>query len=175
MNYENLLLVSGSGRDSGKTTLICRVIEQFSSLGIISVKISPHFHSPSEGLIHISGGQGFDIYEETSLLSSKDSSRMLKCGAEKVYYVQSEEEQIMKAFSEIYGGIPSEQPLICESPALITYLDPGLFIMMISEETENPKEMYTEKRLPDLELRIIDLTSSSLPIDFINGRWICLK
>lgn len=175
MKYDNLLLVSGSGRNSGKTTFACSVIEQFRNLEIISIKISPHFHVASQDLVHISGGPGFEIYNETSLLSTKDSSRMLKSGAAKVFYVQSEEEGIMKAFTEIYAVLPSEHPVICESPALINYLDPGLFIMMVSPEIKNPKTIYYAKRLPDFEFRINELTASELPIDFLNGQWTCLK
>jgi hypothetical protein len=175
MKYDNLLLVTGSGRNSGKTTFVCRVIEQFKNIGIISIKISPHFHVRSPGLVHISGQSGFDIYEETSVISTKDSSRMLKSGAAKVFYVQSEEERIMKAFSDIYTTIPSEQPVICESPALINYLDPGSLIMMVLPEIRNPKTIYYANRLPDLELRINELTARALPIEFLNGQWICLK
>jgi hypothetical protein len=175
MKYDNLLLVSGSGRNSGKTTFVCKVIEQLSTRGIISIKISPHFHNLSEGLIYVSGGPGFDIYNETSISSSKDSSRMLLSGASKVFYVQAEEESIINAFSEIYLSIPAGKPIICESPALINYLQPGLFVLMISPGNTNPKTVNNLKRLPDLEFNINDLPATLLPIDFKNGQWISLK
>jgi len=43
--YPNILLVSGNGRNSGKTTLACKIIERFSKdHEITGLKISPHFH-----------------------------------------------------------------------------------------------------------------------------------
>jgi len=44
MVIPNLLLIAGTGNKSGKTTLACRVIEQFRQSGISAVKITPHFH-----------------------------------------------------------------------------------------------------------------------------------
>jgi hypothetical protein len=175
MKYNNLLIISGSGRNSGKTTFACKVIEKFRSLGIISIKISPHFHKPSEGPMKVISGPGFEIYTETSIISSKDSSRMLKSGAKKVFYIQAKEESIQIAFSEIYAGIQAGSPVICESPALINYIEPGLYVHMISPDNANPKTTFDLKRTADLEYKIDELTASELPIDFVGGKWKYLK
>jgi hypothetical protein len=171
MKYKNLLLVSGTGRNSGKTTFVCRVVEQFSHLGIVAIKISQHFHNPSDGLIHVFKGTGFEIYEESSVLSSKDSSRMLKSGASKVFYVQTRDDGIMNAFAEIYKGIPSRQPIICESPSLINHLNPGLFIQMNHIDSEIHKKPNILKQIPDLEFTIDQIRENHLPLVFTEGRW----
>ena len=51
MIIPNLLIIAGTGNKSGKTTLACRMIEQFRNPGLISVKITPHFHETTPGLI----------------------------------------------------------------------------------------------------------------------------
>jgi hypothetical protein len=172
MRFSNLLVVAGTGRNSGKTTLVCRIIEQFSHLGITSIKISPHFHDPSPGLIHISGKPGFEIYEETVSNPIKDSSRMLQSGAAKVYYIQAREESIYEAFSAVCMNLAADQPVICESPSLINYLTPGLFVIMIATNGINPKNTNDLKRQPHLEFTYDEiLKTENLPIGFTDGFW----
>jgi len=176
MKLENLLLVAGSGRKSGKTTVVCKIIEQFRHLGIISVKISPHFHDPSDGLVPVTEKSGYKIFEETNSITSKDSSRMLQSGAKKVYFIQSAEESLNDAFSDVYMNIAPGKPVICESPALINYLEPGVFVIMISTSGSNLKNIKKLRRFPHLEYTCEDiLTTTHLPIDFVEGRWKSLK
>lgn len=176
MISENLLLIAGSGRNSGKTTIACKIIEQFRILGITSVKISPHFHSPSKGLVSLCRKPGYEIFEETDINSPKDSSRMLQSGAYKSFYIQSTEDGIKNAFAYVYGNIPSEKPVICESPSLINYINPGLFILMISPSGADLKNIENLRRFPHIEFSYNEIINSNhLPIGFINGRWIGLN
>jgi hypothetical protein len=176
MKLENLLLVAGSGRNSGKTTIICKLIEQFHGLGITSIKISPHFHTPSGGLVTVSGGEGYEIYEETNLISSKDTSRMLGSGAEKVYYIQTMESAINESFCNTYKNITPGKPVICESPSLINYIEPGVFIIMISPAGSNLKSTENLKRFPHLEYTLEEILEiNNLPFIFADGGWKILK
>jgi hypothetical protein len=176
MKLDNLLLVAGSGRNSGKTTIVCKIIKKFQHLGIISVKISPHFHDPSDGLIYYSGKSGFEIYEETNRNTQKDSSRMLQSGAEKVYYLQTKGNNLNEAFSDIYMNIVKGKPVVCESPSLISYIQPGLFIIMISPAGNNLKNIGSLRRFPHIEYTYEEiLKTNNIPIDFFEGKWRCLK
>jgi len=168
----NLLLVSGTGRNSGKTTMVCRVIQQFRDFGIISVKISPHFHDPSEGLIPLYVNQGFIIYEETNRSTSKDTSRMLRCGASRVFFAQVSEDYLGKAFNELRKWIHANNPVVCESPSLIKYVDPGVFVIMISGTGINSKDIEEMRLLPHLEYDLKKLSdTASLPFGFDTGGW----
>jgi hypothetical protein len=175
----NLLLIAGTGRNSGKTTLACQIIEQFRHLGIISIKISPHLYMPTDGLILVSEKycpSGYLIYEETNPESSKDSSRMLKCGAAKVYFVQSKEEFINEAFSEIIENISEKTPVICESQTLRNYIEPGAFILMGPGTEDHSKNTDHMIRYTHINLSLEDLQRMrSLPFDFKDGMWNYLK
>jgi hypothetical protein len=172
MKTNNLLLVAGTGRNSGKTTIICKIIEQFRDLEITSVKISPHFHPPSDGLRSYCRKPGYEIFEETNRHSLKDSSRMLQSGAKKAYYIQTTEENINQAFSEVYLNIQFDKPVICESPSLINYIKPGLFIIMTSPSGNNLKKIENLKRFPHIECTYSEIISKNpLPVIFENGIW----
>jgi hypothetical protein len=176
MKLDNLLLVAGSGRNSGKTTFVCKIIEQFHHLGITSIKISPHFHNPSDGLIPITSKSGYTIFEETNSNTLKDSSRMLKSGADKVYYIQTHEESLNEAFSDVYKKIEPNKPVICESPGLIYHFEPGIFIIMISSVGSNLKSLVSLKRFQHKEFTNEEILKIvSFPIDFLDGVWKSMK
>ncbi len=176
MKVPNLLIIAGTGNKSGKTTFACRLIEQFRSLDIISVKITPHFHETTPGLELIKEDPDYSIYEETDRESSKDTSRMLKAGAVKVYFAKVTDNSLFEAFKNILDLIPHGAPVVCESPALRYQVDPGLFIVMMSPEKDNQKDINKLLSLPHVEFNMTFLSGcKKLPVDFKNGKWISLS
>jgi hypothetical protein len=170
--YPNLLIVSGTGNKSGKTSIACRIIESFSDLSITAIKITPHFHETTEGLIIISECDGYSIYQETNRESGKDTSRMLRSGAARVYYAKVLENNLSEAFFRIMQNIDADTPVICESPALRNLVEPGIFIIMTSETNYNKKDIKHLQALPHLMIKLEDMNnSSSLPFVFEEGRW----
>jgi hypothetical protein len=171
----NLLIVAGDGRNSGKTSMVCRIIGQFRENGIVAVKISPHFHEPSAGLLLIESGEGYNIFEESNLWSAKDSSRMMQSGAGKVFYCQSTETKLEEAFDKILQIIPAGTAIVCESPALVRHFEPGIFVLM-SGSDRPAKEISDIRNFPHTRYSVEDLDrATSLPFDFIKGEWVYKK
>ncbi len=99
IKFPNLLLIAGTGRNSGKTTFACSTIKKVSEIiKVTALKISPHFHGGTESLKMLVGNENFNLYEETSATSDKDSSKMLQAGAVKVYYIETSDSFISEAF-----------------------------------------------------------------------------
>ncbi len=175
MIVPNLLIIAGTGNKSGKTTLACKLIEQFRNLNVISLKITPHFHETTPGLKLLVENPGYAIYEETNRELSKDTSRMLRAGASRVFFAKVTDNSVLKAFRQILNLIPSDSPVICESPSLRYFIDPGLFVIMISSEKDNQKDINNLLGLPHVEFNLTFLSGcKKLPIDFQNGKWISL-
>jgi hypothetical protein len=137
----NLLLIAGTGTKSGKTSMVCKIINQFPNLNITAVKISPHFHETTAGLITITEKKGYSIYEETNRDTIKDTSRMLKAGAYKVFFAKVWDDQVLDVFNEIMESIPANTPVICESPALRNFIEPGVFVIMTSDTINKHKDI----------------------------------
>jgi hypothetical protein len=172
MLIPNLLLIAGTGTKSGKTTIACRVIEQFGELNITAIKITPHFHETTPGLKTIYEEKGFAIYEETNPDSTKDTSRMLHSGASKVYFAKVFDAQLLFVFNKTKDLIPEGTPIICESPALRNYIEPGVFLIMSSETTRKQKDISQLLVFPHLHFEYEELLGiSTIPIGFENGRW----
>lgn len=141
INIPNLLLIAGTGRNTGKTLLATAIIEKFAvDHQITGLKISPHFHSGTESLETIYKNINFNIYQETSLNSSKDSSRMLKAGAHNVYYIECFDEHMKEAFEKFLQVSDIAGSLVCESPSLRKYVEPGIFLIADSQSNQNKKQ-----------------------------------
>jgi hypothetical protein len=172
MLIPNLLLIAGTGTKAGKTTIACRIIRQHPELRITAIKITPHFHETTPGLVVISEGKGYSIYEETVRDSAKDTSRMLDSGAEKVFFAKVWDYQLEQAFQEIMEQIPEGSPIICESPALRNFTEPGVFIIMTSESVNKQKKLNHLQDSHHLMLKLEDLDEiESIPIEFNAGIW----
>jgi hypothetical protein len=172
MLVPNLLLIAGTGTKSGKTTVACRIIAQFKNLNIVAIKITPHFHETTPGLKTIYEETGISIYEETNPDSTKDTSRMLGSGASKVYFAKVFDDRLLFVFDKINDHISKGTPIVCESPALRNFIEPGVFIIMSSETTNKQKNISKFMTLPHLRFELETLSElSSIPIGFENGRW----
>ena len=137
---KNLLLIAGTGRNTGKTTLACNIIKRFSTGNrITGLKISPHFHGGTESLKTIIGNENFNIYVETSILTGKDSSKMLEAGAVKVFYIEVLDAYLKPAFEHFMEIVPPSYPIVCESPALRNQIIPGVFFIVDNVTNKNKK------------------------------------
>jgi hypothetical protein len=172
MIIQNLLLIAGTGTKSGKTTLACRIIQQFRDLNITAIKITPHFHETTPGLTTIHEETGYAIYEETNTESDKDTSRMLKAGASKVYFAKVLDDRLLYVFNKIHDLIPEGTPIICESPALRYYAEPGAFLIISSQTTNKFKDISKLQSLPHVMFKLEELDGlNSVPIRFVDGKW----
>lgn len=134
-SYPNILIVSGTGRNTGKTTLVCSIIKKFSKeQEIVAVKITPHFYdfTPENALVI---NDRFVISEEKNVESTKDSSLMLKSGAKKVYFIQVFDNNLEEAFNKLLNLIDENSLIICESARLRKHIKPGVFVLMNNKET----------------------------------------
>ena len=152
--------------------MACRIIEQFSELKIKAIKITPHFHETTPGLKTVYEETGIAIYEETDPGSMKDTSRMLRSGASKVYFTKVHDDRLLYVFNKIRDLVPEGYPIICESPALRNFIEPGVFIIMSSVTTRKRKDISRYLTLPHLHFDYEELqVLTSIPIGFENGGW----
>jgi len=175
---ERLLIIGGSGRDAGKSSLAALLISRYAERGITAIKITPHPHPEVTGLTMIAGNTKFQIYEERNSTSEKDSARMLRAGASKVFLIVSAESGLSEAFAELIPFLPEGMPILCESPALRRLIIPDLFVLMLHSEGQNPERKNIDDLIPlaDLCFTLRDLDHNKADIIDMDAdnRW-CLK
>lgn len=172
---ERLLIIGGTGREAGKSSLAALLITKFADRGLTGVKITPHPHPEVSGLTLIAVNTEFQVYEEKNRKSEKDSSRMLRAGASKVFLVVSGETRLGEAFAALIPFLPQGMPVICESPALRRLIEPDLFILMLHSDGQNPERKNIDDLIPlaNLSFTLRDLDHNKA--DIINldadSRW----
>ncbi len=144
----NILLIAGTGRNVGKTTLACKIIQHFSrNIDITGIKISPHFYQYIGKTNIIVNSKNYVLMEEINPLNNKDSSRMLKAGASKVYYMQASNYNLKRALKDILFITGNQKPIVCESGELINYLIPGIFLMLTRSDVSCKKRIINNHKI----------------------------
>ena len=172
--YRQLVIVAGTGRNSGKTTLVCNILEKFSHLKPLAVKISPHLHKASQDILLVKSQEGFLIYRETSLEGIKDTSRMLVSGASESYYIHAYDHYIGEAFNWFVENIAAERAIVCESPSLRKYINPGVFIIADSDRITEKRDFGELASLADLTHRFNHTKTLPGCLHYSDGGWTCI-
>lgn len=145
---ERTLIIGGTGRKSGKTSLAVSLISRYRARAVTAVKITPHRHPETSGLVIAAGNEHFTVYEERSTSGIKDTSLMLRAGAERVFLVTAGDGFIEEAFLSVRKLIPRGSPVIYESPSLRNNVVPDLFVMMRYENDSIAGSKQNSRLLP---------------------------
>ncbi|MBE0584807.1 MAG: hypothetical protein IH612_13755 [Desulfofustis sp.] len=130
-----LLIVGGSGRNVGKTEFVCRLIQKVATRHeVFALKVSAVFpdEKPFHGDHTEDAANGY-LFEETSRDKEKDTSRMLRAGARRVFYLRSGDDGILQGFTAFKRQVPPDAVIVCESNSLVRFVNPGLFILVKAE------------------------------------------
>jgi hypothetical protein len=143
-DFKNILLISGSGRNCGKTTLACNIIRLLSETeDVFALKISPHFHQTGNKQKLIFEGLDYRIFRETDMNSNKDSSRMLKAGAKDVFFIQSEDNKLIDVYDSLKKHLPENSPIVCESGSFANVFKPGYHILVKANSEGQTKKSFS--------------------------------
>jgi len=130
----HLLIIGGSGRNVGKTTLALEIIRKYAkTVNLTGLKLSSHNNQDKmfHGSHHPMDVHNFSIWVETCLNDNKDTARMIFAGAKQSFYIESPDTLIYESymkFNELYKPVG---PIICESKSLRKFVKPGLFIFLV--------------------------------------------
>jgi hypothetical protein len=147
ISLPTMLMIGGSGRNVGKTTLICAIIRKFaSSFPIIGLKVTSirTGESDSHGNHESPLSEEFKITEESGTEGRKDTARMLEAGAKKVYFIQSTDYNLPFALNSFFKLVDRDSIIICETRSLRRLIIPGVFILINDPSRNNPKSDFTE-------------------------------
>ncbi|TSA26631.1 MAG: hypothetical protein D4R67_07395 [Bacteroidetes bacterium] len=148
----NILIIGSTGRNTGKTEFACRIIEKHATQKeIVAVKIIPvdknevECHRGLEGCGLCNSLTGdYKIIEETTTDSLKDTSRMLKAGANKAYLLLVDRKSLEKGIRALLGLLPDNVMVVIESNSVRKVLAPGLFIVIKDFTTNSVKQTCAE-------------------------------
>jgi tRNA uridine 5-carbamoylmethylation protein Kti12 len=156
------IIIAGTARNVGKTTLACKVIKSIEPQKVVALKlISLKKHQET----HHHYTDTFLILEEKNRNSSKDTAKMLRAGAQKAFLILSQENYIEKAIDTFLSFVQENDLIIVESAMLRNYLTPYCFIIVDRKAASN-KKRYIDKLKPLADYFIDDIYDEyqSVPI-----------
>jgi hypothetical protein len=166
---KQMILIGSFGRNSGKTTLALELIRIWKNyFPVIAIKITSIDHKGSvchrgdarcgactgfEGKYVLEEEQGQTSVQCESQKSEKDTAKMLKAGARKVFWLRSFRTSLKEAFTVFLGKIPSGSLIICESNSLAKLIKPACFIML-AHSRDYPEKPSTEGLITEANLTL---------------------
>ncbi len=160
---KQLIIVGGTSRNVGKTEFVCQLIEKTAAqIPVYALKVSAIF--PDEELFH--GTHAADdpelpLFEETRVTTEKDTSRMLRAGAVKVFYLRSDDAGILAGFVEFMKHVPDNAVVVCESNSLGQFVTPALSIVVKS--VSGPIKPRAVAQLASADLVVVSDGFSGFP------------
>jgi len=148
-----MVMIGGNSRNSGKTTLACKIIKKLSTAhDVIGLKVTSI--RPQEEKFHGNHAEevtaDYTIYTESDSNSDKDTSKMLKAGASRVFYIRATDIFLEKALLHFVSMYINNQVIVCESRSLRKIVKPGLFLMMMKlDATSKTKDVSEYLSLAD--------------------------
>jgi hypothetical protein len=121
----HLVLISGSGRNVGKTTFAATIIQHLVELklNVLAVKITPHFHHTIPPFC-IFSSEHFILSLEKDATSAKDTGRFLRAGATDTFFLQVQDFHLAEAFEYTSAFFPPGSFVVVESGGLAKILKP---------------------------------------------------
>lgn len=104
-----LIVVGGSGRGVGKTSLVCGLVAGLAEFRWTAVKITDHSHGSET------------IREERTPGHSSDTQRYLAAGAHRALLVEAHDETFAETVRELWQQVDASAPLIFESNRIVDY------------------------------------------------------
>lgn len=126
-----VIVVSGSGRKVGKTSLVCALIEALPEYHWTAVKISTHRHRGPEA-----------VRQETAPGQGSDTARYLAAGAERAFLVTAADAEVAPRVEALRSGAAMPADWIFESNRVLEDLQPDLALAVLGPEDAGHKPSF---------------------------------
>ena len=142
------VVVGGHAKKVGKTSVVASLIAAFPEYSWTAIKISPHEHGINLNAAkeHSRAGEEhtYSILEERKRDGNSDTSRFLAAGASRSLWVCVRPGQLESAMPRLLPIIRSDPYVIIESNAILRFIRPDLYIMVLRFDIEDFKDSARE-------------------------------
>lgn len=167
----NVLIIGAASRNVGKTELACELIRRHSSSRrVIGIKVTAvnGRESPCPR-----GGAGcgvcsslrgpYLITKEDCVEGDKDTSRMLRAGADEVLWLLVQRDHLEEGVRQLLSRVPEDTLAVCESNSVRAVLEPGLFLVV--RRQGDPSIKTSCAAVLDHADRVLEFTGSGWDLD----------
>jgi len=144
----SILVIGGHTRSVGKTSVVAGLIAALPEFHWTAAKITQYGHgvcsANGEPCDCATADHAWAITEEKSRAADTDTSRFLAAGAEKVFWVRTEQGRLAEAMPAFRQRIAGTQNLILESNSILKFLRPDLYLTILDPATPDFKTSAQE-------------------------------
>jgi hypothetical protein len=143
-----LVVVGGHSRNVGKTSVVAGLITALPEFKWTAMKITQYGHN-----VCAKDGQSCDcanedhswaISEEKDRAGLTDTSRFLVAGAERVWWVRSEQGRLAEAIPAVRQILDKSGNAILESNSIVKFLRPDIYLTVLDPATADFKQSAQE-------------------------------
>lgn len=139
-----IVVVGGHSRSVGKTSVVAGLISALSEFHWTALKITQYGH----GICSANGklcdcatnDHSLAVSEERSRANDTDTSRFLVAGAERVFWVRTQQGRLAEAMPRVRAILDGSQNAIIESNSVMKFIRPDLYLVVMDPSREDFKE-----------------------------------
>jgi hypothetical protein len=143
-----LIVIGGHSRDIGKTSVVAGLISALPEFEWIAGKITQYGHgicsANGAACDCATGDHSWAISEERDRSGETDTSRFLVAGAERVYWVRTEQGRLAEAMPALRKRLEGARNVIMESNSVMKFLRPDLYLTVLDPATADFKNSARE-------------------------------
>jgi molybdopterin-guanine dinucleotide biosynthesis protein len=143
-----IIIIGGHSRDVGKTSVVAGLISALREFHWTALKVTQYGH----GICAANGGScdcatsdhSWALSEEKDRSGESDSSRFLVAGADRAFWVRTEQGRLAEAMPTLRRIIAAAQNVIIESNSIIRFLTPDIYMTVLDPATADFKASARE-------------------------------
>jgi hypothetical protein len=139
----SLIVIGGHSRSVGKTSVVSGLISALPEFCWTAFKITQYGHgicsANGEACDCATEDHSWAISEEKIRTGDSDTSRFLAAGAERVWWVRTEQGRLAEAMPELRERIGEANHVIVESNSVLKFLRPDLYLTVLDPSTADFK------------------------------------
>ena len=143
-----IIVIGGHSRSVGKTSVVAGLISALPEFGWTAIKITQYGHgicsANGEACDCATGDHSWAISEERDRSGESDTSRFLVAGAQRVYWVRTEQGRLAEAMPSLRQRIEGSGNVIIESNSVLKFLRPDVYLTVLDPATADFKNSARE-------------------------------
>jgi len=143
-----IVVIGGHSRSVGKTSVVAGLIAALAEFRWTAFKITQYGHGKcsldGESCECAAADHSWAISEETDRSSGSDTSRFLAAGAERVWWVRSEQGRLAEAMPTVRQKLEQSENAILESNSVLKFVRPDLYLTVLDPATADFKRSAQE-------------------------------
>lgn len=143
-----IVVIGGHSRSVGKTSVVAGLIAALPELHWTAVKITQYGHgicsADGQACDCATGDHSWAVTEEKNSYGDSDTSRYLSAGAQRAWWVRTEQGRLAEAMPRIRELLTASENVILESNSVLKFLRPDLYLTILDPSTIDFKNSARE-------------------------------